>query len=395
MKMLRQALLLTSQRDYAQLMRAGLLALGDDEQFRLAVELDALRAMQLVPQLYDLIVLDAMLDSMDGVQLLLLMKQQAPSTIFVVVSDVADETARAQAYRNGADFFLERPHTFEEVKVAVEAIRHLLDRHLELQPPRDNFAGEPVCIADVVQTRCLSGDSVLLLVRSSLRSGDIFIYRGEVYHAQFPGLSGEVAFHEIMHWDDGLLRVNVRPLSHVPPRTIEVPYRQLLAAVAESSGLGDPSVQPHLGALPSVSDEIFTPETVPSVVLEAPPLTDLETSALASLGSPQTGLPVGETPLPPVNSHWKINLMGELVEGSQVSEASRCAFITYFIFRKLADVAVTLEVDYFNELTLYGPHLNQVLLADNLGVRHAVFETAWTKESDRQQYVEWSREQGI
>src|ERR1700733_11498215 len=104
--MLRQGLILTSHRDYAQAMRQGLISTGGS-QTRIDVELDALRAMQLVPQQYDLILLDRMLDAMDGLQLLLLLKQQAPATKFIIVSDTPDEISRAQAYQNGADYFLE------------------------------------------------------------------------------------------------------------------------------------------------------------------------------------------------------------------------------------------------------------------------------------------------
>jgi hypothetical protein len=149
-----------------------------------------------------------------------------------------------------------------------------------------------------------------------------------------------------------------------------------------------------MGELPGVSSEISPSESVPSVALEAPPWKKEDASAVSPAVTPQPGISSGETPLPPVNSHWKINLMGEIVEGSQMSQPDRCAFITYFIYRKLADVAVVLEVDYFNELTLFGPHLQQILVADNFGVRHAVFE-AWMTEKDRKQYVKWCREQGI
>ena len=86
---------------------------------------------------------------------------------------------------------------------------------------------------------------------------------------------------------------------------------------------------------------------------------------------------------------------GELLEGSQVAEPDRCAFITAFIYRKMADVAVALEVDYFNTMTLLGPHQQQVLVADNLGVRHGVFDTAWTNEASRAQYVKWCCEQSL
>jgi hypothetical protein len=128
-----------------------------------------------------------------------------------------------------------------------------------------------------------------------------------------------------------------------------------------------------------------------SVVKEAPPREDDTPVYFPDLRK-KSG---SETPLPRVNSHWMVNLSGDLLEGSQVSEPDRCAFITTFIFRKMADVAVALEVDYFNHMILFGQHQQQVLVADNMGVRHAVFDTAWTTEEMRAQYVKWCCEQSF
>jgi len=388
--MLHQGLILTSHREYAQSMRAGLMSLGN-AQTRVDVELDALRAMQLAPQQYDLILLDVVLDSMDGLQLLLLLKQQSPATKFVIVSDSPDETSRALAYQNGAHFFLERPRSAKELQTAMDAIKGLVSRHnsgrTAMSPDEATTS-----IYDIVQTRCLSGDSILLLVRSKGQSGDIFIYRGEVYHAQYPGKSGEGAFYDMMHWDGGQLQIKALKLSHVPPRTIETPYRKLLEA-AEKSGALDAGLRPPTGQLLVMAGEAPGADAA-SVLLEAPPREGAPPVAPESLLSNGVA-DSGETPIPAMNSHWKINLMGELVEGSQIGEPDRSAFITYFIYRKLADVAVTLEVDYFSSFTLFGPHLQQVLVADNLGVRHAVFDTAWTTEDLRNQYVQWCCEQSF
>jgi hypothetical protein len=166
-----------------------------------------------------------------------------------------------------------------------------------------------------------------------------------------------------------------------------------LLAKAENPNPLMPDMRLRTGELRLVSGEMPGVQ-VHDVMLEAPPLEGAEASSGETALQPD--LPVeSETPLPPVNAHWKINLMGELVEGSQVAEQDRCAFITYFIYRKMAEIAVTLQVDYFNHMTLFGPHLQQVLVADNLGVRHAVFEAAWTNEDQRNQYVKWSREQSF
>jgi CheY-like chemotaxis protein len=387
--MLHQALILTSHREYAQAMRQGLLKLGG-AQIRVDVELDALRAMQLAPQQYELILLDTVLDALDGLQLLLLIKQQSPAGKFIIVSDSADETSRAAAYQNGADFFLERPRTPEAFALALEAIRGLFDPSRADEPPPDEGESPLASIADIVQMRCLSGDSVLLLVRSQYQSGDIIIFRGEVFHAQYPGKSGEAAFHDMIHWDGGLVRIEAVKLTHIPPRTIEIPYRQLLETV-EKSGAQGLDIPQTGGELYAVAGERPSDTAASSVLLEAPPREDIAPSFFPT---PDL-LARGETPLPHVNSHWKINLTGELLEGSQVAEPERCAFITSFIYRKLADVAVALEVDYFSHMTLLGPHLQQVLVADNMGVRHAVFDTAWTTEDLRVQYVKWCCEQSF
>jgi CheY-like chemotaxis protein len=389
--MLRQALILTSNREYAQAMRQGLLKLGG-AQIRIDVELDASRAMQLAPQQYGLILLDTVLDAMDGLQLLLLIKQQAPSSKFIIVSDSADETSRAEAYQNGADFFLERPRTPEAFARALEAIRGLLDQSRADEPLQDEEESPVVSIEDIVQMRCLSGDSVLLMVRSQYQSGDIFIFRGEIFHAQYPGKSGEAAFRDMIHWNGGLVRIKAIKLTHTPPRTIEIPYRQLLETV-EKSGAPGLDIGQTGGELFVVVGERPSDTTAlsASVMREAPPREDV-TPALFS--KPDL-LARGETPLPRVNSHWKVSLTGELLEGSQVAEPDRCAFITSFIYRKLADVAVTLEVDYFSQMTLLGPHLQQVLVADNMGVRHAVFDAAWTTEDLRVQYAKWCCEQSF
>jgi CheY-like chemotaxis protein len=393
--MLSRALVLASNRAYAQAMQAGLAPLGAPPA-RVDVELDALRAMQLAPQNYDLILIDMFLNAMDGLQLLLLLKNQAPGAKFVIVGDVNNETSRALAYRQGADLFLLRPGTPQAFQSAVEAIDTLLQSTGSSPAPAAED-GPLVETMDLIQTHCLSGDSVLLQVRGQRFSGDIFIYRGEVFHAQYPGKSGEGAFYEIVQWDGGRARVKALQINHVPPRTIEIPYQELVGRIHGGGGL-IPALRPGEGKLFAVSSEmpLEMPADVSEAVLEAPPR---EESAAAPRPMEFIGAhdvtEEGGTPLPTLNAHWKVNLMGELVEGSQVAESDRCAFITYFIYRKLADVAVALEVDYFNEMTLWGPHLQQVLVADNLGVRHAVFETLRATENERDQYVNWCHEQSF
>jgi two-component system chemotaxis response regulator CheY len=390
--MLRQALILSSHREYAQTMRNELLKL--DAKMLVNVETDGVRAMQLAPQQYDLILLDATLDLMDGLQLLQFIKNQSPATKFVVVSDASEEGARALAYQNGADFFIERPRSPESYDVALQAIQGLFKTGTVTGPLPSDVGAPPVSLVDILQMHCLSGDSILLMVKGSQQSGDIFIYRGEVFHAQYPGRGGENAFREMIRWDNGRVRIKTVKLTQAPPRTIETPYRLLLGAADKPEDM-TPQIEQQGGDLLVVASETTTSTAALAVINEAPPR-DLPPPPPSNIFFPDPALsPRGNTPLPQMNSHWRVTLTGELLEGSQVAEPDRCAFITTFIYRKMADVAVALEVDYFNEMTLLGPHLQQVLVADNLGVRHGVFDAPWTNETMRAQYVKWCCEQSL
>ena len=220
---------------------------------------------------------------------------------------------------------------------------------------------------------------MLLHVRTEVGSGDIFIHEGEVFYAQYPGKSGVEAFNEIMEWDDGMARIKTLKIQHLPPRTIEIPYRELLDQSVEALPGGDRL--PLTGPLPAIARDTTA---APDFLNETPPQEN-----------PGSVPPVPATELPPVQSHWKVDLMGNLIENSKEADPDHCGLLTNFIYRKLADVAVALEVDYFNHLTLWGPQIQQVLAADNLGVRHALFLAPRTTEEQRDQYLKWCREQSL
>jgi len=377
-----QALVLTSHLDYAQAMREELASLG---LARVDVELDALRAVQLRPQAYALILIDTVLEAMDGLQLLLLFRQQAPATIFVMIGD--ESLARTSAIKNGADLFLERPRDAAGRKLAVEKIGALLEP-AEESAAAGAEAAPLVAIADQIETGCLSGDSVLLQVHHEKESGDIFIHNGNVFHAQYPGRSGTAAFYDIVNWNGGLLEVRSMKIHHLPPRTIEMPYRDLLRQAAATDTLPGGDAQPPDEAYVSLAGGT-TVDSVSDFLNEAPPLAAGEQPSIIPFPRPE------DAALLNVHAHWKVDLTGALVEGAKGYDPDHCAFITSFIYRKLADVAVALELDYFERITLWGQEFQQVLVADNLGVRHALFESARTTETQRNEYVKWCRERGV
>ena len=382
--MVNQILVLSSRQEYAQVMRQRLLPLGN----RVDVELDGLRAMQLMPQAYQLILLDRTLHAMDGLQLLLLWRQQAPTSTFVIVGDTTAEEVRLDSFRHGADVFLSRPGTEEDWVAAVQIIVDELKKLGEKRPGSIE-AEPPQQIADVVQMNCLSGNSVALEISTAAQHGDIFIHEGAVFHAQYPGRSGREAFIEMMQWDGGFAQIKTVPLQHLPPRTIEAPCHELLQSLVAVEPLPGGDRIPFSGRLARVAGEVTAAS---DIFDEAPPraITE-ETDGISS--ARRTG-EVSGSEAPPVESHWKVDMMGTLVEGVGVRDPEHCALVTNFIFRKMADIAVALEVDYFTSLTLRGNSMQQVLVADNWGVRHAILD-AGAEEQSRKQYLDWCHEQSL
>ena len=378
--MVNQILVLSSQQEYAQAMRQRLLSLGK----RVDVELDGLRAMQLMPQAYELIVLDRILHAMDGLQLLILWRQQAPASTFVIVSDSAAEESRNEALRHGADLFLTRPSQEPKWISAVEAMDSELRK--EREDVTRSGTESQLSMADVVQMNCLSGNSLVLEIRTEDQHGDIFIHEGMIFHAQFPGRSGPDAFQEMLRWNDGMARITTRPLQHLPPRTIEGPWHDLLRSLLPVEPLPGGDRIPMSGRLARLAGET----TAADIFEEAPPRLEMPVPALSTKS--EYRLAAAETP--DVETHWKVDMMGLLVEGVGVRDPEHCALVTNFIFRKMADIAVALEVDYFDSITLRGDSMQQVLVANNWGVRHAILE-ADADEGRRNQYRDWARGQSF
>jgi CheY-like chemotaxis protein len=385
--MVRQALILSADRAYAGQLRQ-VLADSVFSQSGIDVETDPLRAMQLSPSSYDAIILDAQLGSMDGLQLLSLMKNQAPQTKFIAIGTQGNEIFRYQAYANGASLFINKPVEDSDWENLVRQFNEVFNPEAVVTPLSMPGENPGIAAADLLQTECLSGNSSLLHAEGPGGTGDIFIYRGDLFHAQCPGSTGEAALNQILSWGAGV-RFDVHPLNHAPPRTIETDWRTLLAPAGGADETGylpppDPAV---------VSSE--APEQFPPSMDDAPPV--LEGYALEPSRT-DVPAPVPASNHPPVNglaAHWKINLMGDLIEYQGIDALHESANLTFFLFQKLAEVAVALDQDYFNQMSLHGPKYRQEIVADNFGIRHGVFLNKETSEEDRRNYVEWCNAQSV
>lgn len=352
---------------------------------RVDVETDPLRAMQLSPQQYELILLDTVIGNMDCFQWMTVMKKQAPQVRFVIVSEEANEFYRFQAYHNGADLFLLRPQSQEAWEEVLGQLRQLLEP--ATVPLASAQAGDVSTLSELVALRCQQADSSMIQVDIIGNSGDIFIYEGTVYHAQCSGYSGERAFVEMLAWPAEQMRIKVYKLNYTPPRTIERNLSELLLGNAEVAVLDLPVVSEKAFAVtpPDVPESPLLPEEM--ATLEAPPkdTRSLE-PVLEKQPAPNCDISFRS---PALISHWKIDLMGKFDDGCGAIDPTHTAALTYFIYRKMADIAVALDEDYFNRLTLIGPQYRQELVADNLGVRHALFHAPQVTPGETDNFITW------
>lgn len=93
----------------------------------------ALRAIQ--DDVYDLVILDLGLPTMDGVQVLSHLRQQANPVAVLILTAREDMETRVQALDLGADDFLTKPFHLEELEARVRALirRSKLGNNLPLQ----------------------------------------------------------------------------------------------------------------------------------------------------------------------------------------------------------------------------------------------------------------------
>src|SRR4051812_26469327 len=89
--MVRQILILSASPAYAGTMRQKLLAQVVPEA-RVDIETDPMRALQLNPGQYELVLADAALGAVDGVQLVEMLRGRTREARFVLVSDLPPET---------------------------------------------------------------------------------------------------------------------------------------------------------------------------------------------------------------------------------------------------------------------------------------------------------------
>lgn len=185
------------------------------------------RALTLLQQcVMDLVVLDIAMPTLDGLQLLGMIKRRHPNLKIVVLTGVATDERRAQALAGGAELFLEKPVTEESLRATFNVLNDLVSWQNE------GFTGalRQVGLTEVIQMECNSRHSAILEIRNPELSGQIYIEDGNVIHATVGERTGEPAFYRLLALQGG--GFEVKPFKAPPQRTIESRWEHLLMEAA-------------------------------------------------------------------------------------------------------------------------------------------------------------------
>ena len=175
----------------------------------------------------DVIVVDANMPVLDGIQFLKLLARRHPELKKVMLTGLATEETRSASLANGAELFIEKPRSADGLK----AVFAMLDE-LMTWKPREGFHGmlRKVGLQDVIQMECLGRNSCVLEISNQQVSGRLYIEEGNLIHALLGDSNGEKALHKLLSLAGGSFQL--LPFEPPPQRTISGPWEFLLMEAA-------------------------------------------------------------------------------------------------------------------------------------------------------------------
>lgn len=175
----------------------------------------------------DLVVLDVGIPMLDGLQLLGIIKRRHPGIKVAVMTGNASDTNRATALSNGAELFLNKPVTHDDVRVVFNMLNDLVS-----WKNHEGFSGtlRQVGLQEVIQMECIARHSSILEIRNQQLLGKIYIEAGVVTHAEAGALAGEPAFNQLLSLAGGEFQLN--PFEPPEQRTVHERWELLLMEAA-------------------------------------------------------------------------------------------------------------------------------------------------------------------
>ena len=174
-----------------------------------------------------LVVLDVHMPVVDGMQFLSLLNRKHPNVLKAVLTADSSEMHRTICMSRGAELFLAKPQSDSEWRSIFDSL-NAVGRF----QPQEGFRGvlRRVGLQDVLQMECLSRNSALLEISTKELRGYVYIYEGQIIHAEAGDRSGPEAFNFLMGLTGG--EFAQKPFVNPERRTITDSWEFLLMEAA-------------------------------------------------------------------------------------------------------------------------------------------------------------------
>jgi CheY-like chemotaxis protein len=151
-------------------------------------------------QAFDVVVLDIRMPGMNGLDVLLKIKEIRPATKVIIMTAYGSMDIREKAKARGSLFYIEKP--FE-----IEQMRSLILKALK-EDGAKGFNGSitGLQLPDLIQMNCLSQITTALFVKKDNREGCIYFEDGQITHSEVGAIEGEEALFTILSWSTGSFR---------------------------------------------------------------------------------------------------------------------------------------------------------------------------------------------
>jgi CheY-like chemotaxis protein len=166
------------------------------------------------------VLLDIRLPGIDGLDLLVRIRQDMPSTKVIIMTAYGSSEIKEKAKARGSLYYIEKPFDLDHMRsLILKALREDSDKGF-----KGSISG--LQLPDLIQMNCLSQITTALYVKKDNREGVIYFEDGRIAHAEVGALDGEEALFTILSWQSGSFRFvgGVKP----PANTISTNWEYLL-----------------------------------------------------------------------------------------------------------------------------------------------------------------------
>ena len=219
-----QVLFVDDEPDFLQML-AEMLAHLSQERWQVHHANSANTALEILKsQKIDLVVVDANMPVLDGIQFLRLLNDRFPGLKKVTLTAFVTEEKRTECLASGAELFIEKPKTTDGFKSVFAMLDDLIS-----WLPRANSPGTQrrVSLQDVIQMECLGRNSSVLEVYNDQVLGRIYLEAGSLIHAAAADLIGERALQKLLTLPGGSFELV--PFEAPAARTLHASWETLLA----------------------------------------------------------------------------------------------------------------------------------------------------------------------